>query len=343
MSELEVTPYQFDRNEEVLELLNRVFNPWVGDERYFTWKYLQLAPDGCDFPKGWIIEKDGKIVAFNGYIPRRLWNGQQYVWVLQSFDTATDPGCRGAGLFGILQNKVYEQMRRANIRWVYGWTSQIGFKVFTQKSDWKIWGEQRYLMKVINAKPFVESKLGNPLARLAARAGVAAYGHSRKANSIPEISVRQEASFSDSVGFMSEEVCRQFGIVASRDTKYLQWRYSNPIEQYQLLCAYSGGYPLGYAVLTTRDNCLDIDDCVASTADALLALLACIEGIARDTPMDMIRFRVNVEHQWQRAFKSAGYFWSKTSFPMLGRFIIEDGAIPLGTNYLHWTVFDRNE
>ncbi len=341
MGKLNVVPYDFDRNEEVISLLNRVFNPWIGDEEYFNWKYRKT--DVCNFPIAWIIEKNGKIVAFNGYRPRMLMSGGNKFWIVQSFDTATDPDCRGEGLFGILQNSVYEEMRRHKISWVYGWTSEIGFKVFTKKAGWKIWGNQRYLMKVLNVKKFVEQKVRNPFLRLVPYAALSIFGRLAKPGIVSGVEIKEEEIFPESFDKTCKQVCYTFGMIALRDISYIRWKLFNPCIPYKLLCAYYNGNSCGYAIIAQRDNCLDIDDLLAESSDILYSLLSKIEDIARKSEKEMIRFRVNEKHPWANLFKKSGYFWSNTSFKMLGKKLAEDTMLSFDVKNLHWTFFDKNE
>lgn len=343
MSKLNVVPYHFDRDTEVISLLNRVFSPWIGDNEYFTWKYSNLETDESDFPLAWIIEKQGKIIAFNGYRTRPLWLGNRRFWVAQSFDTVTEPDCRGQGLFGILQNSVYEEMKNRNIAWVYGWTSDIGFKVFTKKAGWEVWGNQRFLMKVINAKKYVGQKIRNPFLQFAPYLALSAFGKILKPKGSPNIVIKEENLLPESAGTICEKVCKNFGMIATRDVSYLNWRFSNPQSISRMLCAYQNQEPCGYAVISEKDNYLHIDDCLAGSPDIMSGLLAEIEDIAKNHGKEIIRFRVNEKHPWSYIFMKAGYFWSDTSFPMLGKKLAEDDDFSFDKSNLHWTLFDRNE
>lgn len=341
MSDLTVVPYDFDRNQEVLDLLHRVFKPWDGDLALFNWKYERV--DDIDFPMGWIIEQEGKIVAFNGYRPRwLLLNGKSYK-IVQSFDTVTDPDCRGQGLFGVLQNQVYERMKGLDVPWVYGWTSEIGYKVFTKKVNWKEWAFQRYLMKVIDAKKFAAEKVGNPLIRAGAQAGFSAFGRLSRPRIPGGFTVEIVSDLPDEADPVIADICKRFGMIAMRSVPYLRWKLAKPGESYQLLRADQNGGFRSYMVLSRRENCVDIDDCLASSPECLKALLAKAEEMARAESRDLIRFRVNEKHPWAKTFQMSGYFWSKTEFRMLGRIFADEDSFILNPDNLHWTFFDRNE
>ena len=195
MDDIIVKPYSFDRNDEVLSLLHRVFKPWAGDADYFTWKYETYQISECQFPRGWIIEKDGKIVAFNGYLPRKIKVGNKMIWALQSFDTATDPECRGIGLFGKLQELIYAEMRNAEIPWLYGWASEIGFKVFTKKVGWTVWGKQHFLLRVLDPEWFLSSKTKNMFVRKSAALGMRLVFRPASLDQKWKGQVREEVSF----------------------------------------------------------------------------------------------------------------------------------------------------
>ncbi|MBF0396108.1 MAG: GNAT family N-acetyltransferase [Desulfobacterales bacterium] len=320
-----IKPYHFDRNLEVISLLNRVFKPWMGDENYFIWKYKKI--DDFSFPLAWIIEKDDKIIAFNGYRPRKIITYGKEFWSVQSFDTVTDPDYQGQGLFKLLQSSLYEKMRLSNIVWVYGWTSEIGYRAFTKKADWEIWGRQRYLMKVIKIKKlqFLPYLILSKFSRL----------------SFPSISskikVKEKRIFPQSFN----NICKNFETIALRDISYLNWRISNPDMLYKLFMAYINEEPKGYIIISEKDNCLNIHDLLSESPSVLFSLLSTIEHIAIKNKNDLILFRVNENHPYSKTFYRAGYFWSNTSFKMLGRKLFHN--LPISTNNLHWTYFDRNE
>lgn len=346
--QLSVKPYPFDRDEEVVALLHRVFKPWNGDDNYFRWKYHQLRTDGTDFPRGWIIENNGKIVAFNGYIPRKIKVGGAQIVALQSFDTATDPECRGQGLFGKLQSLIYAEIQKTDIPWIYGWTSEIGFKVFTQKVGWTIWGQQRFLLRLLDPVWFLELKLKNRLlAEIGGRAIKLLYLAKQKGRQWPG-EIREENSFPAEV----DELCRnwesRFDIVAIRDKNYLDWRNSNPLTRQRLLCAYNDGKMVGYLVHSTeKADELDILDCVWTEASALLALLGGTDDYGLQNSYRIIRFRVTEDDRNGKVFKDAGYFKSRTSFPMVGHCLASDEKLKKllwkEDKRIYWSLFDRNE
>lgn len=142
MTELKIIPYTFDRDNEVLDLLHKVFQPWTGNFDYFVWKYRNSQVSNSDFPRSWIIEHKDRIVGFNGYLPRQTKLNGEKALAVQSFDTAIDPTFRGMGLFGQLQQKVYEELSQSGFIWIYGCSNELSFKILTKKVDWNVWGKQ---------------------------------------------------------------------------------------------------------------------------------------------------------------------------------------------------------
>jgi hypothetical protein len=338
---MKLTPYNFDRNEEVLSLLDRVFNPWGGGAEYFSWKYKYNSNSTFSFPRGWIVEQEGKIVAFNGYLPRKIKVRGREIWALQSFDTATDPGCRGQGLFGKLQELIYKEVEVSKIPWIYGWASEMGFKVFTQKVGWTIWGKQRYLMRLLDPVWFLETKkiTNKVLARVGGKVLDLYYRESTNLISSWSGQVREESAFPESVTQLCSEWSRHFDLIALRDKQYLDWRLSNPLVPQRLMCAYGGGQLKGYVVLNI--------DCVWSDTTALLVLLRDIEEYGRSVNKKIIRFRVSPGAVIEQSFKKAGYFWSNTEFPMIGHCVMCDDNLKellwSKNKSVYWSYFDRNE
>lgn len=339
----QVTPYGYDRDQEVLSLLSKVSDTWIDGQRYFNWKYRADKPDQGDFPNAWVVEHQGRIVAFNGYMLRRIKTKDAYYMGAQSFDTATDPEYRGQGLFGILQQGVYEQMRNHGIAWVYGWTSEIGFKVFTKKCGWSVWSQQTNLIKILDPKTYVASRLQNPVLQAAAGNALALYGLLKKPASTSKIAVQHVSSFPESIDTLCSQAIDSFDLIAARSSSYLNWRISNPQKNFFVLLAEKEDGYSGYLVYSLTQDAMDIEDCLVSDSQSLTALLAEAEKIGRESSKISIRFRVNQDHPWQGTFKKAGYFWSKTHFPMLGLQLLQDTGLELSTPNKHWTALDRNE
>ena len=343
MSDFKAVPYEFDRDQEVIDLLHRVFSPWTGDQAYFNWKYKGFKPGACAFPNAWIIEDNRKIIAFNGYIPRLIRSKGKDYWAVQSFDTVTDPDYRGKGLFGILQNQAYEKMRQYKISWVYGWTSDIGFKVFTKKMGWNVWGKQQFLMKPLDTATFVRSKISYPLIASMISPMLNLWNRITKPSVSNQYKINQTENLPDSASGLLGKYNTTFTMAAQKSVEYVNWRASNPNDRLEFFTLQNiDGSFAGYAAFTIRGNSLDVDDIVVDNKDALKSLLAAIEDHARRIDSAMVKFRVNVNHPWTGVFKRAGYFWSHTQFALLGKKLMDDGFQPQTEN-LHWTFFDRNE
>lgn len=261
----------------------------------------------------------------------------------QSFDTATDPEYRGQGLFGILQNGVYEQMRKQGISWVYGWTSEMGYKVFTKKCGWSVWSQQTNLIKILDSKRYISSRLNNPFLQVAAGSALNLYGRLRKPAAGRQITIQHTESFPKGIDALCSQVMDSFDLIAERSSSYLNWRILNPHKDFFVLLAESDRGYSGYLVYSLTQEAIDIEDCLGSDSHSLAALLAEVENIGRKKEKVTIRFRVNEDHPWQHTFKKAGYFWSKTHFPMLGLHLLQDSGPELSTANKHWTTFDRNE
>ena len=342
-----ISPYDFSRNDEVLNLLHRVFKPWTGGIPYFDWKYNRYRLKDCRFPTGWVIEHQGKIAAFNGYLPRKVKLGNEIFWCLQSFDTVTDPEYRGKKLFEQLQNQIYIEAAQARIAWIYGWTSEIGFKVFTQKAGWKIWGKQGVLMRVLDPEFFLKTKLKNTLAVQIGKIGMRLFLEPQRVSWNGDI--KTEVAFSPQIDELCAKAMSRFDMVAIRDATYLNWRISNPNLEPSILCAYEEQNPVAYVILArgAEKDELEIIDCLSMSDLALLSLLKLVENIAASNGNPIIRFRINEMHPLMPVFKRAGYFWGRTQFKMLGRCLIpSSGAeqtISRPDKVLHWTVMDRNE
>lgn len=348
MSEISLSPYEFDRNDAILSLLHEVFKPWDGDAIYFNWKYDSTFLNECPFPRGWIVVKDNRIIAFNGYMPRWIKAGNRDIWVLQSFDTATAPDYRGKRLFGKLQALIYREVeQRKNIPWIYGWASEIGFKVFTTKVGWQVWGNQNYLQRILDPDWYFGSRLNNKILKKSLVLLTNLIFRPLIKIQWPGI-VREESSFPADVTHLCKKWAEHFDIIAHRDQHYLNWRISNPLMKHRLLCAYCGSQIVAYLVYNiSNSDYIDIMDFIWDDDRAALSLLFKVEKIGRKKNIKVIRFRISVGRKIVRLFRRAGYFKSRTKFPMIGRCVSCDKAflnlLKKKSRSVYWSYFDRNE
>lgn len=347
MSEIRIIPFENVHEKEVLLLLDKVFQPWMGDGKYFHWKYKALEIPECQFPRAWVAMGGEKVIAFNGYIPRPIQLGGELRWIAQSFDTATDPDCRGQGLFWKLNSTAYEVMKNNGVSWIYGWASSQGADAIIRKAGWTDWGIQKYLMRIVNPSRFLKEKIAAPFVRTLTAAAFSLHGRTLRPRMPQGFTIKEEIKFPDTVSALWKTCEGTFRIATVRDCKYLNWRISRPGSHYRLLCIYQDVSLRGYIVLSTsEEGILEIEDCASSSKEAMEGLLSATNDIAENDNTFLIRFRVNNLHPWMRWFQRVGYFWSRSSLPMYLKLLnnkSEDVRYISEFSKMHWTLFDRNE
>jgi hypothetical protein len=351
MSEFNVEPYRFDANREVVELLHSVFKPWNGDENYFVWKFQTYRVDLTSFPLVWIVRDKDKIISFNGFNHRRVKIGNKFYFAVQSFDGATSPLYKGKGLFSQINRIIYDEMRKHNIAWVYGWGNPVMFKILTTKHDWKIWDAQCYLTNILNKEVYLKSKYGSPLVRGAMRVPLQFISRKRNVHLNPHIQVCElgDAGFTDALTGLMEFVYNDFHIIGERDKDWLNWCLANPIREYSAYCAYLEDEMVGYMVITENkgQNTYEIVDCISRDAEALFAMLDYLEKIALRENKDRINYKTNQNHPYMPLFRNFGYLRSKEEVPMASRVISDEESISNVVmnkdKQLHWCSFDKLE
>lgn len=351
MSEFRVEPYRFDANREVVELLHSVFQPWTGNEDYFYWKFQTYRPDLTTFPLVWIVRDKDKIISFNGFNHRRVKIGKQFYYAVQSFDGATSPEYKGKGLFSLINKIIYDEMRKHNITWVYGWGTPVMFKILTTKHDWKIWDAQCYLTNILNKDAYLASKYGSPLLRGAMRIPLQIIARKRSIRLNPRILVRElgDEGFTDDLYDLMETVYKDFHIIGERDKDWLNWCLANPIRRYSAYCAYLDEKMVGYAVVTENkeQNTFEIVDFIGKNEDAIFAMLGHMEKISLREKKDRINYRINQNHPYIPHFKKYGYLRSKGEVSMASRVINDEDSISKiimnKEKHLHWCSFDKLE
>lgn len=342
-------PYGFDKDDEVLDLLHSVFNPWCGNKDYFLWKYKSLKCDVTSFPLAWVLKKDDQIVAFNGYFPRKIKVGTKWVVCVQSMDTATHNSFRGKGLFRILQDGIYKEMSKHGVAWVYGWGNENSFRLLISKVGWNIWDEQSMMLRILDGKKFLEAKLKNTMMVLCGGLVLKLYSQKWRTPRVRNGTVVEPLSFPKEIDELLIDVHDSFDFIAERSASYLTWRVSNPIDGLRPICIYVEDRITGYAILQKDDaeNLFEIIDLLGLNNDAVHGLLAYVEDLARAEKISMIRFRVNIHHPYDKYFRQSGYFRSRTRFKCVGKSINANNLnakIDFGNQIKrHWTLLERNE
>lgn len=351
MSDFIVEPYRFDANREVVDLLHSVFKPWNGDEDYFVWKFQTYKPDLTTFPLVWIVRDKNKIVSFNGFGHRRVKMGNKFYFAVQSFDGATSPLYKGKGLFSQINKIIYEEMRKHNIAWVYGYGNPVMFKILTTKHDWKIWDAHCHMTNILNKDVYLTSKYGSPLVRAAMKIPLQVVSRKRNVRIDPAIEVRElgDGGFTDEVNGLMEAAYSDFHIIGERDHEWLNWCLANPLKQYSAYCAYLKNELVGYIVITDskEKHTFAIEDCIGKNEEALFAMLNHLEKMAMQENKDRINYKINKNHPYIQLFKNFGYLRSKGEVPMASRVINDEdsiGKIVMSQDkQLHWSPIDKLE
>ena len=140
----------------------------------------------------------------------------------------------------------------------------------------------------------------------------------------------------------------KFDLIAVRDSQYMNWRKDNPLTTQRLICAYENNRMVAYLVHNIADSDeIDILDCAWENEMALMALLSDVEQFALNANRKIIRYRVSKDKENNQFFKRAGYFWSRTEFPMIGHCLDCDSSLKellwRDDKTVYWSYFDRNE
>ncbi len=98
---LETVPAERTDQEKIIDLLGLVFrvgpDSQLADARLLGWKIFS-APPGSELPKGYLIKKNGSIVAYAGFWPLSLLTLAGPVPCGHAFDWAARPESVGAGV-----------------------------------------------------------------------------------------------------------------------------------------------------------------------------------------------------------------------------------------------------
>jgi len=231
----------------------RLFSDCFGREgRPDAWRWRFL-----DNPSGaGVVE-----LAFGGDAPAghyavsavELWCGGRPEMTGLSGTTMTAPAFRGTGLFPRLARRVYERMTEAGMTLAWGFPNGNSHRGFVRDLGWlDVWQVP---------------KLSLDLARLA------------PAGDRDCIEAR---GFDDRFDRLWAAARRRYAVIARRDRSQLAWRYAgNPTRRYRVLVLPDGDGIAGYAVLTRRDDELQVVDILTRDDAAGTALVRAAAELGR--------------------------------------------------------------
>jgi hypothetical protein len=345
-----VRPYEFDSNDEVLELFHSIFKPWMGNKKYFEWKYEAYNP-GITFPSAWVVKDEGRIVMFNGFSPRKIRINSKSVMAIQWFDVVNHPAYRGMDLFNRVSKRIFEEMLKHKISWVYGYGNKVMFRLAVTKLKFAIWSEQIYLSKVLDKDKYAKSKFSNPIMQKTLKYYLELTSRRQHNGNHSDYEVKQlaESGFTNGINKLVEVAYKDFDVIGERDKDFLNWSLAKPNQEYLTLCAYRKDELEAYIIfrVSQNENSFEIVDCIGKNQESIATILSHIENLALAGKCGRIVFKINMNHPYKKYFEKCGYKQSREKYPIVSKVINDKDSIKkivFGKNRaVHWSSIDRSE
>ena len=330
--ECEVRPYRPGDEEEIVELLELVFNGWPHKDLdcspldYWRWKF-----EDNPLKKRFITvaEKDDKIIGCLHVIPLRIKIGSKVFLCSTAVDFAVRPDLRGIGVSGKIRHLSEEKRRKAGVKLDYHITGNpILIKSFLKRKPrfpYNIVNLVRIkdINKQLEAMPldnawiiklaFYTTKFFNDFRN-------SFIGKSRK----HDLNISEIDSFSEKIDDFGKNISNHYDFIVERYREYLNWRYCDPragdfvvkqVEENDRILGYSvsrinryrQNYPIGYIVdLLTLPDRLDVADALVSDAIRYFDN----EGI------NIINYQVVKGHPFESILKRYGFLDSRVKLQL---------------------------
>lgn len=322
----QVRNYESKDKPELLEILQRVYDPEVRRKHEFLWDWWQkwncVAGDENHRPT--VILRKGRLAGYSGAQPRRFKVGSREAVGIFTQDTFTDPGDRGVGIL-----LVRHIIKSTEIL--------IGAPVSRSNTLWKkVFGKEnieiffiRKGKRVIDPYVFIPTRakaiFGFPV-RLFWRLAQAAIEGS--AGRLKGAKVEPIGRFPVAVNPLCERWAASRTIAALRDADYLNWRYADSPMSYEKRLLWQGKELVGLAafrlgVMNGRKVLLLVELLVhhARMREAYTSLLVEVLAFARRNGVSDVQTFDSGCDSMREAMKRLGFLFSSEKMPLLGKWL----------------------
>ena len=326
--EKEWTIRQYEEGDEIKikELKEAVYQKDWENIFYWNWKYKE---NSAGFYKDiiWVAEDktEDKIVGHYTIIPVYIKIGKKTILGSQSVDTATHPDYRRQGIFEVLAKKCYQSAWENGISVTYGFASEgPSYYGFLKKLDWVHICFLREMLHIINIDRFNETRNISVFRKIIEKE-VLKLKKSPKIDKPNDIEFSTITKFDDRIDAFWKEVSQNYHLIIKRDKSFLNWRISNPSQNYQVMIAEKGGKIVAYTIFVDiiekgRKKGVIVDLLALNRhTDAAEYLLYLVKENYIKNKIDFVISRIPESHDYYTLFKKLGFSAIKTRMGFIGR------------------------
>lgn len=239
MSNIKYIPYDNRYKQQVILLLQKGLNKNFTEKR-FDWLHFQnpMTPSHM-----LLAVDDERVVGFRAAIRKKIIINNSILVGGRDIDSTLDPEYRGMGIFSKMIKKSLDEFSDIDV--YFNFNNKLSDKPF-MREGWKPLYYRN--MKFVSLNKIQLSK--KSLASL--YSSLLIFNHKNKATI-------KEIALSDYVQRNIDHTC-EFPISVYKDTKYLNWRYTNPDRSYRFFQV--GDNSLGHGLVVCRienNHCFIID------------------------------------------------------------------------------------
>jgi hypothetical protein len=358
-----VRPYRNGDEEEVVELLIRVFKGWPHFDLQCTpldhWRWKH-EDNPTKIKVAAVSESNGKIVGCFHGLYSRVKVGEKTLLNQQGTDLAVDKDYRGMGL--------YEKMRPIKDALAHDAKVNIGYALSTNPIVKKRLREHnrpfpsplRLMSKIWDID--LHLKMTNSLEKITHRYGYLGLNavnrlrntFAQKKGISRDLEINPIKTFDEGIDRFWREVSANYSFIIERDASYLNWRYCDKRGgDYVIRQATEGGVVLGYIVL--RINRYEEGYPVGYVVDLLTlsdrldvahALLSDADGFFSEQGVNIVQAMVFKGHPYERLLKEYNFINSVTKYHLgyriysLGDELEELETAPPGRLHFTWGDLD---
>lgn len=224
------------------------------EKDYYEWKYYK---NPVQMSEMCLVEDNDKIVGMTGIAPKYMKILNQRIISAELCDGFTDPNYQGQGIFSTLLRNILERSLEKGINIIYGTPNKLALPV-EKKAGYEIipYLRLKNFIKPINIKQTLELKIKNkllisllvPLLNLI----YCNFFKMKRAKYLNnKIKIRKIVGFDIRIDNFFDNVSKNYDIILERNKKYLNWRYIENPDNYNIFLAKDNDKILGYIITKT--------------------------------------------------------------------------------------------
>jgi predicted N-acetyltransferase YhbS len=279
-----------DERERALQFLKSIFGGWRNAQQW-DWKFKEVGKRLGREASNWVVDDAGKIVGHLAFIPMELRVGGNIFPVCQLVDGALSRKYRHGGVYtSLVQQVLLDAKEKGNFA-VFGFANRPSYRVYARLRDFQTICEITRMFKILSLKNAMQTlrvslsvgglrndgngSLARDLFLILRRkailtlitliqsttASAVTYPLGSKPNAVtsaPTIRGVEAPAFGEKFSASWPRMSKNFIIAFERNSKYLSWRYSNPLASYRIYVAERSGRLAGYVITASEETSMDI-------------------------------------------------------------------------------------